>query len=345
MKLLLILVLIVLTFASFVLATGDLSCNIRTTCNTDEITILKFADSGHASTPDSVNAYSNKVCCKSANNRVTATQILTGTGLDTANGYLRLSSTTNAHSELFNTITPLYNNLLKFISTVTVNCASKTACLDEETCLFSMSGDTNAIVGDCTKFPTKKICCTSGSLVAPVTCSTDSQCPATQTCQNNNCADTNNCIITKAEWRHESGTTVTSNVNEGTNLKTYVEARGNCAGKQADLDLILKNEASNKKTKLVDFSKFKRIRDFFQGKGKPVINLADNKETIASKIDFPSSTNILTINGNVFTGSANYRILDIPSPSADPNPNGDDATPLPVGPSRIIFDATISSTP
>ncbi len=298
---------------------GDLTCNIKTTvCNADEITTLKFTDSGHASIPDAVNTYPNRVCCKSANNRVTGVQKLTGTGLDTSKGYIRLSGDTNAHLELFNAATPLYNTLLKFVSTTDVSCASKSSCTTDETCLFSISGDTNAAVGNCEKYPARKICCTSGSLVITPTCSTDSDCAAEQKCNSGNCENVP-CRVTKAKWKKADGTDITGESFEvGEILKMNVEARGECNSLDVNLRLLLVNQ-NNGEVALKNFSKFSRLRSLTS----PPINLNESEVDIADKIGFPL-TETLSISGNVFLINKPYTINALRAPintNFNTNPN------------------------
>lgn len=320
MKILLVLVLFVLISVSSVFAVSDLACNIKTTnCDADEITTLKFADSGHASIPSDTNTYPNRVCCKSANNRVTSVEKLTDS-LITTNGYIRLSGDTNAHLELFNATIPRYNTLLKFVSTAPVDCASKASCTDEETCLFSISGDTNAAVGNCGKYPARKICCSSGSLVTPLVCTSDTQCEATQKCNDGNC-EIVPCRVTNAKWKKSDNTDIPSNqkFEAGTILRITTEARGDCESKKVNLRLLLVNK-NNEKIALKNFNMFPKLRTLLG------LVSGDNETTIASKINnfMLEDTLILDTTRKTFVSDGGYQLKGIRAPkNTNPNTNPD----------------------
>ena len=277
---------------------GDLVCNIRTnTCNTGEFVVLKFA-SGQASIPDAANTYTNIACCKSNSGAVTGITKLTGASLDTSKGYIRLSADTNAHAELFNAPTPVYTTLLKFQSTNTVTCASKTVCDANDICLFSISADTNAHIGDCNAFPQRRICCLSEVVSV--------------------------CTLTKAEWRKQNNNIITDQqqITDGSTLKLYVEAAGACDNKKTNLRLILKHKGNGFKTKMADFPKSNKLKTFLQVNYNINLDTNDNEATVATKLSFPIETNTFQQSGSIFTASAEYtaRIINAPR---DNNPDLD----------------------
>jgi len=204
----LILILAILSLVSPVYAAlSSSTCSVKTSCASGEFIATKFSSSGHASLPDFNNNYPNLVCC--AQGDLTGVTVLRGANLDTSNGFIRLSSDTNAHVESFNIASPVYTILLKFTTNnVVATCSSKTSCDATETCLFSVSNDieffTNAGIRECNIFPRKICCsttaggCTSNTQCTPrvcisgncVSCTSNSQCTSPQVCN----TATGNCV-------------------------------------------------------------------------------------------------------------------------------------------------------
>jgi len=130
---------------------SSLSCNVVTTCSYTDIFHISDETNAHAELANNSN-YNYKICCNDTD------------GLDIGNscsGYyntlLHLSNQTNAHAELNNESN--YNFDICISSTDSFfNCSYESGCSSYETCIASVSGSTNAHVGNCTDYTTK-ICC------------------------------------------------------------------------------------------------------------------------------------------------------------------------------------------
>ena len=99
-------------------------------------------------------AYNYKVCCSDSALSISN---------ETSGSYfvvLRLSGFTNAHVEMGNESNYDYPVFINVPSGGSMHCAYASSCAGYDTCLASISGNTNAHVADCTTDPyTTKICC------------------------------------------------------------------------------------------------------------------------------------------------------------------------------------------
>ncbi len=152
---------IIVLAVSFVLASvalssgalADLTCSIRTdSCNSGETDLLHLydTDGSHAELHSQDN-YNNLLCCDSS------LDINTDGDGDTET-FLMLSGETNAHVEKYgegNYETPA---LISSGNGIPECMYEEAECTESYECLVSISGKTNAHVGDCSAFSTK-VCC------------------------------------------------------------------------------------------------------------------------------------------------------------------------------------------
>jgi len=140
----------------------SLSCSIVTTCPHTDIFHISNETNAHAELNNNSN-YDHKICC----NDTTGLNI--GTSC-TGEYYtlLHLSNQTNAHVELNNESS--YNEFSVCISSSDglLNCSYESDCDNSDACLASVSGSTNAHVGNCTDYTTK-ICCNITAANTPPT--------------------------------------------------------------------------------------------------------------------------------------------------------------------------------
>jgi len=124
--------------------------------------------------------YSYKVCCKEVSGNALDNNC-SGTNNKTI---LHLSDVTNAHAEIATQSDYSYNVCLNnAVGFYSISCNYLSDCLGYDTCVASISGDTNAHVGDCFTDPySTKVCCSETSCVANCTC-------AATTCEGSTCTD------------------------------------------------------------------------------------------------------------------------------------------------------------
>ncbi len=109
---------------------------------------------------------------------------------DNSDVIIKLSSVTNAHVEK-NTGT----NYNQKVCSGDLTCNYRSGnCNADEQCVVSISGDTNAHVGDCIGGYNTKLCCKSSE---PTSCSINS-------CQNNVCNSQNACTSNECSWDSEN---------------------------------------------------------------------------------------------------------------------------------------------
>ena len=118
-------------------------------------TILRLEDPGHHAEHHSQSHYSYRLCC-------TGADIFNDCSNSHKEIVLKLSSLTHAHVEKknYDDYPSIYDACLSSKHR-NVSCAYATDCSSlggGYVCLVSISGDTNAYVGDCTVYPTK-VCC------------------------------------------------------------------------------------------------------------------------------------------------------------------------------------------
>jgi len=137
---------------------SNLVCNIRqNSCLSGEVAVLRLSGTTNAHAELSTqNNYYYILCCSTPGLGVSTTASAISTSI------LKLSASTNAHVE--------GNNQSNYATTVyltktggTISCsAPKPSCSSGETCVVSISGNTNAHIGECSAY-TNKICCKAPS--------------------------------------------------------------------------------------------------------------------------------------------------------------------------------------
>ncbi len=166
-----------------------LSCDVTKNCQGTPIFKMSALTNAHAENW-SLNNYEYSVCCQ-------VQGITIGNLCDAGTQVIRLSADTNAHAEKAEYIPATYsknicisaqaNALLSCIST-TQDCQS----IGYDTCLATISGDTNAHVADCVTDPYPiKICCKSEctSLIETnCTNGIDDDCDGLIDCNDSDCA-------------------------------------------------------------------------------------------------------------------------------------------------------------
>jgi hypothetical protein len=133
---------------------SNLVCNIRqNSCLSGEVLVLRLSGTNNAHAElYNQNNYRYLLCCSTPGLGVSTTASAISTSI------LKLSASTNAHVE--------GNNQSNYATTVyltktggTISCsAPKPSCSSGETCVVSISGNTNAHIGECSAY-TNKICC------------------------------------------------------------------------------------------------------------------------------------------------------------------------------------------
>lgn len=131
----------------------SLYCFVSTVCFTSIIFRMSNLKDAHAEVPSSSN-YDYNVCCR-ADNDVISNSCSSPEAVP-----LHLSASTDAHVEK-NTQSNYNVNVCLSAATGTVSCGySASDCLPTETCLATISADTDAHVADCVTQPfANKICC------------------------------------------------------------------------------------------------------------------------------------------------------------------------------------------
>ncbi len=132
--------------------TEPLECFVTTACSDTVAFKMSALEDAHAEIPGSTN-YDYKACCRSA------TDTLSNSCAGAEVIPLHLSSNTDAHAEK-NTQSNFNINACLSASAGTVSCSYNANCLATETCLATISADTDAHVADCATQPyAAKICC------------------------------------------------------------------------------------------------------------------------------------------------------------------------------------------
>ncbi|MFH0949029.1 MAG: hypothetical protein V1802_00910, partial [Candidatus Aenigmatarchaeota archaeon] len=140
---------------------ADLQCAVKDSCNSGEVAILNLENDqgGHAELSSQTN-YQYRLCCLDTSGSLGNS--CSGNFIEV----LKLSSPTNAHVEVPLGTYP-YSACLSAPSGVTIGCNYKTACDSGYIPLASISGSTNAHIGDSLVFDTKICCKTSGWMQPP----------------------------------------------------------------------------------------------------------------------------------------------------------------------------------
>ncbi|MBU5689862.1 MAG: hypothetical protein QXM68_03100 [Candidatus Aenigmatarchaeota archaeon] len=135
----------------------SLYCYVTNFCEYTDVFHISDLTDAHAEI-NSENNYEYKVCCN-LNNGFDLNVVQRSYG-----GIIGFSYTTNAHAEIGNKSN--YEYMIDMIPEHgDVFCTSAYSCDDYNTCLVSISGETDAHLGDCVTNPYQlKICCSYGSL-------------------------------------------------------------------------------------------------------------------------------------------------------------------------------------
>jgi len=135
-------------------AKQSLVCSIAVdSCPNTTVFKMSAVTNAHAELPGQTN-YNNYVCCSG----------VAGLGTSCSGNYdtvLKLSGITNAHIEKDTQANYTNSVCLSVPTGSTIVCDYATTCATlgpDYTCVASISGDTNAHVGDCTAYTTK-VCC------------------------------------------------------------------------------------------------------------------------------------------------------------------------------------------
>jgi len=142
---------------------AELSCTVVNTgsCAGTVVAGLSNASNSHG---DSSGSYPNVVCCTEQYSGVLGTSCSVGHERNVT--LFRLSDATNAHAELNNQSNYGTNVCLSYTANVSMGYGP--SCDAYDTCVASISGDTNAHVGNCTAYATK-ICATTKNLTLRMT--------------------------------------------------------------------------------------------------------------------------------------------------------------------------------
>ncbi|MEM5878689.1 MAG: hypothetical protein QXF12_07485 [Candidatus Aenigmatarchaeota archaeon] len=134
-----------------------LQCFVTTSCSYTDVFHISDIEDAHAEM-NTQNNYPYKVCCRLSN----------GMNINVAerqnNGIIGLSYTTNAHAEIGNQTN--YEYRIEMIpESGEIICELSYSCASYNTCLVSISDETDAHLGDCETNPyQRKICCSFGGL-------------------------------------------------------------------------------------------------------------------------------------------------------------------------------------
>lgn len=128
-----------------------INCSVTTTCSDVDVFHISDLTDAHAELNTQSN-YQYKVCCRANGTSLSVTNEISG-------GIIGLSYPTDAHVEIGNQTN--YGHHLKLNPGVGyMRCDFLNSCSGYETCVASLSGYTDAHVGDCVTNPYQiKICC------------------------------------------------------------------------------------------------------------------------------------------------------------------------------------------
>ncbi|MFN6992535.1 MAG: hypothetical protein ACK4MM_07445 [Fervidobacterium sp.] len=128
-----------------------INCTVTTTCPDVDVFHISDLTDAHAEL-NTQNNYQYKVCCKATGTTLSVSNEISG-------GIIGLSYPTDAHAEIGNQMNYGYHLKLN-PGTGYMRCDFLNSCDGYETCIVSLSGFTDAHVGDCVTNPYQtKICC------------------------------------------------------------------------------------------------------------------------------------------------------------------------------------------
>jgi hypothetical protein len=154
-------ILLTLSMLAPIMASAALSCTVASACNTPDVAVFKLFQTGnsHAELASQSN-YSKYVCCSGVSG------ISNSCSGPNAVTVLRLHDATNSHVEE-NTQGNYGNNACLSIANGTVTVGYQNSnCTGFDTTLASISGVTNAHVGDASAYPLK-VCASATATVTP----------------------------------------------------------------------------------------------------------------------------------------------------------------------------------
>ena len=161
--------------------TATLNCAIKASCAPEDVEIFGMSalSNGHAAMPGS--SYAHKVCCTG----------LTGLANTGGTAFLNFSSATNANAGKITGAT-IATNAARIASSGPMNCVYQASCPSQYICLASIEKDANAHMGDCSAYPSSKICCgcaDDSEITQPQFCSDgiDNDCDGLIDCQDDEC--------------------------------------------------------------------------------------------------------------------------------------------------------------
>ena len=128
------------------------TCQLKSSCSSSETALLGVSalDNAHAE----LSSYSNypyRLCCTNSGSSLT---------FDTSCGtpFLSLSSSTNAHVEKYSLSNYTNDICINSSPPTDLNCHYESGSCSSGSCILSLSGDTNAHLGDCGAY-SEKVCC------------------------------------------------------------------------------------------------------------------------------------------------------------------------------------------
>ncbi len=139
------------------------SCTLTTgSCSSPKVTVFRMDNTAnsHAGTYTALS-YPYKVCCTDLRNSLSV--LVLGTSEESncnpikQGRVISLNNVFNAHAEEYG-LSNYNSNICLSSSAGNLTCTYRSLCNTGETCLASLSGNTNAHVGDCSAYA-KKICC------------------------------------------------------------------------------------------------------------------------------------------------------------------------------------------
>ncbi len=258
--------ILIFFISSYVVDTA-LLCEVVTNCNNTDIFHISNKTNAHAELSNNSN-YAYEICCNDTNGLNIGTSC-TGEHFT----LLHLSNQTNAHVELNNESN--YNDFTVCINSSDglFNCSYETSCNNYDTCIASVSGSTNAHVGNCTDYTTKICCNITAANTAPTI-------TANVTKPDN--------VYTNTDWM--LNLTVTDPDEEDT-ITTYTQFYVNGTSSGSTLPLTV-NNGTNTNVANLSNSEFNKgatlIAEFWAGDGTE--NTTKENTTEVTVLNSPPST-------------------------------------------------------
>ena len=157
-------IILIITLMVFLLpANAEISCQVTTSCSNTDVLHMSNNTNAHAELPTGTD-YSYKICCEDTGSQgVTMGTSCSGTT------FLKLSNNTNAHVEKA-TLSNYANDACLSSDDAAFEFSYQSGSCDGwQTCLATISNDTNAHIGDCTSSYDLHVCCNMTYLNQPPT--------------------------------------------------------------------------------------------------------------------------------------------------------------------------------